>query len=136
VAREGRSVRGRFGQAKRLAAPIFLLTVAIAVAACATTADQAAADGDVEIVARDMAFMPSRLTVTAGQPFNLKLINEDEAPHNVAIFVDSSASESLFTGELITNSAVTYAVPALAPGTYFFHCDLHPEMTGTLVVED
>jgi plastocyanin len=29
---------------------------------------------------------------------------------------------------------VTYGVPALAPGTYFFRCDVHPAMSGELVV--
>jgi plastocyanin len=27
---------------------------------------------------------------------------------------------------------VMYDVPALDPGTYFFRCDVHPQMNGTL----
>ena len=31
---------------------------------------------------------------------------------------------------------MTYDVPALEPGTYFFRCDVHPgQMTGTFVVK-
>ena len=113
-----------------------LLALAAAAAACAPSTSVDGDGADVEIISREMAFVPPTLTVLAGQPFSLRLTNEDAAPHNVAIYVDSSASESLFVGELITSASVTYAVPALAPGTYFFHCDLHPEMTGTLVAED
>ena len=29
----------------------------------------------------------------------------------------------------------TYQVGALASGSYFFHCDVHPTMTGTLTVK-
>jgi len=29
---------------------------------------------------------------------------------------------------------IVYDVPALKPGTYFFRCDLHPNMNGTLNV--
>jgi plastocyanin len=30
---------------------------------------------------------------------------------------------------------VDVVVPALDPGTYFFKCDVHPDMNGTIVVE-
>ncbi len=65
----------------------------------------------------------------------MQLVNEDAAPHNVAIYTDSSAGESLFVGELVSSATTVYEVPALEPGTYFFRCDLHPEMNGTLVAD-
>ena len=61
--------------------------------------------------------------------------NQDTAPHNVSIFTDSSASQRVFQGEVFSQGERVYQVPALAAGTYFFRCDVHPDMTGTLTVE-
>jgi plastocyanin len=119
---------------------IVLLLVAAAAAGCGPstpgpTASLGAGEADATITSRDSSFTVATITVGAGEPFTLRLINDDGVPHNVAIYVDNSATDSLFIGELITNATVDYAVPALEGGTYFFRCDLHPEMTGTLVVE-
>jgi plastocyanin len=82
----------------------------------------------------DQAFDRPSLTVPGGTRFDLVFDNEDDGvPHNVAIYVDSSAEESLFVGETITGPrSATYDVPALDPGEYFFRCDVHPQMNGTL----
>jgi plastocyanin len=117
------------------------MAIAIALAACGTSSGDAApptsgSDDSLTITSRDMAFDQTTLTAAAGTPFSLELVNEDAAPHNIAIYVDSSATEGLFVGELITSTTIVYRVPALEAGTYFFRCDLHPEMAGTLVVTD
>jgi plastocyanin len=31
-------------------------------------------------------------------------------------------------------TTTTYDIPALKPGTYYFHCDVHPTMNGTATV--
>ena len=94
------------------------------------------ADADVTITSVDMAFEQTTVTVAAGEPFTIALVNEDAVPHNVAIYTDSSASDDLFIGdEYATEETIVYDVPPLEPGEYFFRCDLHPEMTGTLIVE-
>lgn len=58
-------------------------------------------------------------------------------PHNVSIYTDSSASKALYTGKLANGpSSITYYVPALGPGTYYFRCDVHPtQMFGAFVVK-
>ena len=43
---------------------------------------------------------------------------------------------TLFVGKLVSRATIIYDVPALEPGTYFFRCDLHPDMRGTLIVTD
>jgi plastocyanin len=55
-------------------------------------------------------------------------------PHNIGIY-DRPGGKELFAGKIVTEPAkVTYDVPPLAAGTYAFHCDVHPNMAGTLTV--
>ncbi len=92
--------------------------------------------GDVvRIAAKNIAFDQAELTVPAGRPFSLVFDNQETVPHNVAIYADASAGQSLFVGEIFNGPGErTYAVPALQAGTYFLRCDVHPtRMTGTLV---
>jgi plastocyanin len=83
----------------------------------------------------DQSFSSDRLSAPAGEPFTLTFDNEDDGvPHNVAIYKDDSAVQSLFVGDLADGPrTVTYDVPALDPGTYYFRCDVHPQMSGSLV---
>ena len=73
--------------------------------------------------------------VPAGKAFQLTFDNEDGAPHNVAIYTDSSASQATFQGDIFSSGTRVYDVPALTAGSYFFRCDVHPDMTGTIVAE-
>jgi plastocyanin len=90
---------------------------------------------DVTVTAQNNAFVEQTIELPAGQPTRIFFKNLDGQPHNVAIYADSSAAKSLFVGETITNAVAVYDVPALAPGDYFFRCDVHPDMTGTVKVE-
>lgn len=91
----------------------------------------------VRIAADQIAFDQAELTVPAGRPFSLVFDNREPVPHNVAIYTDASAGQSLFVGEIFAGPGErTYAVPALAAGSYFYRCDVHPvQMTGTLVAQ-
>ncbi len=89
----------------------------------------------ITIVAVNLAFEPTSVTVPAGQPFQIVLDNQDAGvQHNIQIFPGAEVSGTpTFQGELITGPAqVTYDVPALEPGTYAFNCVVHPNMTGTI----
>lgn len=115
-----------------------LAMVALLAACGSTPASQPAVDpanADVTITSMDMAFEQTTITVAAGEAFTLALVNEDSMQHNVAIYTDSSASDDLFVGEFVNDATVVYDVPALEPGEYFFRCDLHTDMVGTLIVE-
>ena len=100
-------------------------------------------DGQIvlDIVAQGTAFDPTCLVAPAGEDFTINFDNEDPAAtvgqHNIAIAVDEASvlEDPIFDGELVTGPAtVEYAVPAMDEGSYFFHCDVHPSMTGALTV--
>jgi plastocyanin len=82
----------------------------------------------------DQAFVSERLRAPAGEPFVLAFENEDDGvQHNVAIYRDDSVEEPLFVGDLVEGpTTVSYGVPAMEAGEYYFRCDVHPQMDGTL----
>jgi plastocyanin len=114
--------------------------VAAVLAACSGGGSASSApappEADLVVESVDMAFDTDVITLTAGEATTLFYRNLDGAPHNIAIYTDDSGSEPLFVGETITDDAVTYEIPALEPGEYYFRCDVHPDMDGTVVVEE
>jgi plastocyanin len=89
----------------------------------------------VELVAQDIAFDPTDLTVPAGVPFEIAFDNRDAGQqHNVAIFDNPDFSGTpVFEGDLIAGPAqTTYRVDPLTPGSYSFLCVVHPTMTGQI----
>ena len=97
-----------------------------------------AEDGVVTITAQGIQFDTGCIEVPAGEPFQIEFLNEDEQPHNVAIYPSAdelSADAALMQGEVFTGvDTRTYDVPALDAGGYYFQCDVHPTMNGTLNV--
>jgi plastocyanin len=93
-------------------------------------------DEKVRIKARNFAFDVSRITVPAGSQVTVEFENEDNAPHNVAFYTTPSLTTTIYKGAIIDGPAkTTYVFTAPStPGTYFFHCDLHPSMKGEFVV--
>jgi plastocyanin len=93
--------------------------------------------GGVPLSAKNLAFSNTKLTASpAGGKIVVDFSNEDTQPHNVAVFNGSSATApALFHGDIVPpGGRVTFTFDAPPPGTYFFHCDVHPQMTGTLTV--
>jgi plastocyanin len=88
------------------------------------------------IVAKALAFDTDTIDLVAKTPTAITLDNQDAGTtHNIAIFTDDTLKESLFTGEPVTGPATTtYTVPGLDAGSYYFHCDFHPSMNGTVKV--
>jgi plastocyanin len=125
---------------KRLTLTLGLLVLAAVTAACspASGANPPVSAGPVDpnapvVVAQNNVFSPATVTVESGKAFSLTLDNRDGAPHNVAIYKDSSAAEKVSIGEIVASTSTTQQVPALEKGQYFFRCDVHHEMTGTIV---
>jgi plastocyanin len=95
---------------------------------------------ELQLTAAGIAFDPTCLAAPAGTAFTIAFDNKDAGtPHNVHIFSADPAqdpnAQTLFAGDLVTGpDTATYQVSALPPGTYYFHCDVHPtQMFGTFV---
>jgi plastocyanin len=94
---------------------------------------------DLTVTAEQIAFDTSTIELVAGQETTILFDNRDDAAavgqHNIAIYEDDSLAVELFNGELISGPAqVTYTIPPLEPGEYYFLCIVHPFMNGTVVV--
>jgi plastocyanin len=92
--------------------------------------------GALEVVAKDTAFDTDEIHLPADTPSKLAFDNEDPFDHNLSIYEDETASgEPLFRFDPFPGPETkTLNVPALAEGEYYFHCDIHPTMNGTVVV--
>jgi uncharacterized cupredoxin-like copper-binding protein len=116
------------------------LAAALVLSACAGGSPIAAAappvEGAVEhgIAATDFAFAPEEITVTAGEPVNLRLVNEGRSFHDIASadldFRVDARPGSAGTGSFVADRSGSYELICTVPG----HAD--QGMTMTLVVED
>ncbi len=91
-------------------------------------------DGAVEISADNLEFNVSTIEATAGESFTITLVNNDSAPHNISIYTEEGGDEIVIGDTAAGGETVTVEVPALDAGTYYFHCDIHPDMNGDVVV--
>jgi plastocyanin len=89
------------------------------------------------VTASGIAFDTSTIDLPANQPSTIHFVNEDNATqHNIAIYPSADdLANPLFRGELVTGPGeIDYAVDPLEAGEYYFHCDVHPTMNGTVNV--
>ena len=89
-----------------------------------------------EVTAKGLAFVKTRVKLPAGKPVVLRFKNDAAGiPHNVAIAPDDTFQQELFKGDIVVGPiSVDYTFTAPPAGTYPFHCDVHPNMRGTVTV--
>lgn len=74
----------------------------------------------------DMAFTPATLTIKAGT--SVTWTNKDQAIHTV-----TSDDGKTFASEKLSNNQ-TFSMTFSNPGSYPYHCEIHPFMKGTITV--
>jgi plastocyanin len=120
------------------AAP-FLVAAVVAAAGCGDddggsglSSEPVPDDPDLVIVAEDMAFDPAEVRLATEEPVTIVIDNRDEGVnHN--LHVEDAPAPNRTSLELgVSQQALTVTLPA---GEYDFVCDIHPNMTGTMVAE-
>jgi plastocyanin len=140
---------------RRSAILTLVLAFGAVLAACSSNADESTAasasqpaasggagsggaevvDGTVEVTAENMAFSTDTITAPAGEDFTISYTNNDTVPHKLSVYTEEGG-EVIVQGEIMNQGeSEEIDVSALEPGTYYFMCDLHPDMNGQLVVE-
>jgi len=101
-----------------------------------TVAPAPVGGGGISVAARNLAFDTATLKLVGGRTNTIAFDNQDPGvQHNIGIYKQAAFSNELFKGYLVTGpGTATYDVPALDPGTYYFKCDVHATMKGTVVV--
>lgn len=85
-----------------------------------------AADAGHEVKIDNFSFQPVLMNVAAAA--TVTWLNRDDIPHKIV----SSDSRFASSGVLDTDQKYTTAFPR--PGTYPYHCSIHPRMTGKVIV--
>lgn len=90
----------------------------------------------LRIIANNLTFSSNCLAAPANQPFTITFNNQENGiPHNISIYPSGQGGKALFKGATVTGVQTTvYRVQGLPAGTYYFQCDVHPDMNGALVV--
>lgn len=89
----------------------------------------------IVISADKLTFDTTELVFPADKESAFVVRNLETQPHNVAITTERDGKgELLFRHDLVTAKTEVYPVPAMPAGVYFFRCEAHPTMSGTVIV--
>ena len=101
-------------------------------------APAAPAGGGTVVVAENTAFDVSELEIKAEAQNAITLDNRDSGvDHNISIYPDADAGiafeDAIFEGDIITGpTTIDYDFEGPEKGEYYFQCDVHPNMNGTV----
>lgn len=96
--------------------------------------------GTITVHAKNISFDTQCIQVPASGTTKIAFDNQDAGiPHNIEIYTNSSAAQRLAgasgPSDVITGPmSTTYSISGLSAGTYFFKCDVHPQMNGQFKV--
>jgi plastocyanin len=95
--------------------------------ASSTPSSTPSAGGSVEVVIKNLAFVPATIHAKVGQ--TVRWINQDVPPHNVTY-----VSGPQFTSSGTMDTGATFQLKLTQAGTIQYFCSIHPFMKATIVV--
>jgi plastocyanin len=126
---------------RRLSVPVFTIAAALALAACSSgssaapssaassapsvAAASAPAAGGAAVTIKGFAFTPPTISAKVGE--TITWTNQDAASHTVTL-----DDKSVDSGNIATNA--TYSHAFTAAGSFPYHCQIHPQMKGTITI--
>jgi plastocyanin len=113
---------------------IATLSAVVLIAGCTSSSQppvtpagtQTQVPGGSTVTIQNFAFSPAEITVPKGT--TVTWVNEDSVNHQIA-----DDTGTVFTSESLPKGA-TYSFTFDMPGSYPYHCSIHPSMKGTVVV--
>jgi len=95
-----------------------------------------APSSDLAITAASLAWDTDALLASAEEPLTVTVENKDSAVHNFSLYEDESLAGEIFIGKDVSaNATAEEEIDPLKEGEYYFQCDYHPSMNGTLTAE-
>ncbi len=90
----------------------------------------------LEITAKDLKFDKRALAAPANTEVTVRMTNNDAGVlHNIAFYTNRNATQKIYTGETFAGvKTIEEKFRTPGAGTYFFRCDVHPDMNGSFTV--
>jgi plastocyanin len=124
--------------ARRLVAAAALVVAMAALGACGGAATPAPTypPGAVVVSAQNRTFDTDQLVLPADKEFPLVFVNKDGDQHNIAIRTKPGFDgDPIFRFDPVGARTIVLTAGPIPKGTYYFICEVHPTMTGTVVVQ-
>ena len=119
---------------------LVFLVISIAAAGCtgypqspgSTTTPATPLPGGNTVTIQNFAFSPPTMTVSQGA--TVTWVNQDAVNHQVINDASGSNAEGAIFNSPVIPKGGSYSFTFNIPGTYPYHCTIHPSMKGTITV--
>jgi hypothetical protein len=91
-------------------------------------------DGPLVVVAQSLAVDTTEIPLPPEAEVTIVLENRDPVPHNLSIYTEPGGETIFQESPQPGPTTVEYAFTSPPPGQYYFQCDVHPQMSGTVSV--
>ena len=116
-----------------VSAVILVMVVSLLAAGCTSFPSSASppvtlSGTENTVIIRNFTFIPSALTIKRGA--SVTWVGQDDVNHTVV----SDTGAPVAFGSRNLSFGGTFSYTFSKPGTYPYHCSIHPSMTGTITV--